>query len=164
MAGGALRSPNTMLTRAGKSTTIAPITATESCSRPNIKIIIGAIAINGTERRRIASGISACSIPFDRVKMKAINVARNIPTTKPIEASSMVCPSAVITSSRFSLALGTSTRNAKTSRGFFPMNELTLKTHKEINQSAITVTSAARVLRKNRIILFPRVLIQSPNP
>jgi hypothetical protein len=70
--------------------TLISITATDSCSRPKIKIMIGAIAIRGTERRSIAIGISACSIPLERLKISETRVARKIPTTKPIVASIIV--------------------------------------------------------------------------
>ena len=111
MAGGALRKPKTMLTSAGNKTTIAPMTATDICSRPKIRMIIGAIAISGTERSNMAIGISACSMPFERLNKSEIRVAKKIPTTKPIDASIMVWPSAAITMSRFSLAAGTSNMN-----------------------------------------------------
>jgi hypothetical protein len=46
-----------MFTKAGNSTTIAPMTATVTSPRPKIRIKIGAIAISGTLRSSIAMGI-----------------------------------------------------------------------------------------------------------
>ncbi len=60
-SGEADRSPSTMLTSAGKSTTIAPIVAIPSLPWPKISSSTGAMATSGTERSSIAIGMKANS-------------------------------------------------------------------------------------------------------
>ncbi len=93
------------------------MTATVQKSRPKIRMMTGAIAISGTERRSIATGMRACSMPLFSSNARAARRATTRPATKPIAASPSVTmrfPSNIV---RLASAAGTVNSQFQTSIG-----------------------------------------------
>ena len=96
-----------MFTSAGKSTTMPPMTATVHRSRPKIMMMTGAIAISGTDRSSIATGMRACSAPLLSWNRPAPTIAASSPATKPMTAWPSVTVRLPSTRVRFAAAAGT---------------------------------------------------------
>ena len=108
-----------MLTRAGKSTTIAPMVATPSLPCPKISSSTGAMATSGTERSSIAIGMNANSNGFTTTNSAAITLATTSPVTKPIAASPTVTSHASSSCERAASAVRF---DARTARGGASLN------------------------------------------
>ena len=115
-------SPNSTLARAGKSTTIVPMTATDAVvPRPVMRMITGAIDTRGIVRSSSTSGMTPASTAFDRLNATASTIATIMPTTNPSDESTSVCPTSGNSCARFASAFGDVKRNSHTSSGPFAM-------------------------------------------
>ena len=70
-------------------------------------MMTGAIAISGTDRSSIATGMSAASAPLLSWKIAAAMIAATRPAMKPIAASPSVTMRLPMISSRLAAAFGT---------------------------------------------------------
>jgi len=130
-----------MVTRAGNSTTIPPMTATDACEPfPKIRMITGARAMSGTERSSIATGMSALSAPFETRKRMAPRIATTRPTMKPVSAWPMVTPRLAPRIARFAAASSSTNRKSQTSSGPLAMYGEMPKKARTASQISSTIT------------------------
>ncbi|CAB4731705.1 unannotated protein [freshwater metagenome] len=145
------RSPKTIETRAGKSTTMPAITAVvASVPDPKISRMTGAIAISGTDRISIATGMIVFSAGLDSTMVLASTSAAPMPATKPIAASPRVVRTSAMTSERCSPASSSVTRYSHTTDGPLPTNSLTSSSERNATHTSSTMPTVTTALKSAR--------------